>query len=252
MTDKVLLYSFAPWDVESLRLSTFHPERPAQPGLWAELMGNNPESVNSRPREQVLREEGGANGNRLSVAYQNQRLDWIISPGPITSPDLQKPVILLDADQATSLIEKALGVLTRSYRQVDRLAFGAILVQQVSDVAEGLSHLSQYLPHLDLENRGGPDFIYQVNRPRRSSYAPHVVVNRLAKWSLEHVQTGALRIGPSQPPHIAVSELLLVDKLTLDINSAPTNNAISISRMPSLLDEFMAFAQEIAVKGDVS
>ena len=252
MTDNVRANSFALWDVESLRLSTFHPERPAQPGLWAKLMGNDPESVNSRPREQVLLEEGGANGNRLILASQNQRLDWTISPGPTTSPDLQKPLVLVDVDQAMSLIRKALGVLTGTYRQVDRLAFGVILIRQVSDVKEGLGHLSQYLPHLDLENRGGLDFIYQINRRRLSSYAPHVLVNRLAKWSLESVQSGALRIGPSQRPHIAVSESLLVDKLTIDINTAPTNNAISVSRMPGLLDEFMAFAQEVAVKGDVS
>ena len=252
MTDNVRSYNFAPWDVESLRLSTFHPERPAQPGLWAELMGNNPESVNSRPREQVLLEEGGANGNRLTLAYQNQRLDWTISSGPTTSPDLHNPLTLVDVNQAMSLIRKALGVLTRTYPQVDRLALGAILVRQVSDVNDGLSHLSQYLPHLDLENRGGPDFIYRINRRCLSSYAPHVMVNRLAKWSLEDVQTGALRIAPSQPPHLAISESLLLDKLALDINTAPTNNAISISRMPGLLNEFMAFAQEIAVKGDVS
>jgi hypothetical protein len=252
MTDKVPSYNFAPWDVESLRLTTFHPERTAQPGLWSELMGNDPETVNSRPREQVLLEEGGANGNRLVVAYQNQRLDWTISPGPPSSPDLRKPVIMLDVDQAISLMRKALGVSTQSYHQVDRLAFGAILTRQVSDVAEGLRYLSQYLRHMDLENRGGMDFIYQVNRPRRSSHASHVSVNRLAKWSLGNVQTGSMRIGPSQPPHVAVSEFLLIDKLVLDINTVPTNNAISISRMPGLLDEFMAFAQEIAVTGDAS
>ena len=252
MTDNVRSYNFAPWDVESLRLSTFHPERSAQPGLWAKLMGNNPESVNERPREQVLQEEGGANGNRLILAYQNRRLDWTVSPSQTRSPDSPKPVTLVDVDQAMSLIGRSLGVLTQSYRQVDRLAFGAILIRQVSDVAEGLSYLSQYLPHMDLENRGGSDFIYQVNRPRLSSYASHVRVNCLAKWSLEYVQTGALRILPSQPPYLEVSESLLVDKLALDINTAPTNNAISISRMPDLLNEFMAFAQEIAVKGDSS
>ena len=254
MTDNVPSpHSFSPWDIDNLRLTVFHPGRIAQQGLWLKLMGNNPEAVNERPREQVLVEEGGADGNRLVVTYQNQRLDWNILPIPPSSPDRQTPLILQDPDQALSLVRKTLDVSIQSYHLVDRLAFGVVLIRQVPDVAEGLGYLSQFLPQLDLVNRGGSDFIYQVNKPCRSPSAPHVNVNRIAKWSLETFQTGSFQIRPSSPPLVsAVSESLLMGRLSLDINTVPTNSATSVDRMPGLLDEFITFAQIIALQGDVA
>lgn len=76
-------------------------------------------------------------------------------------------------------------------------------------------------------------------------------MNRLAKWQLDQFQSGAIRISPSQGPQVQTSELGLVSRLFLDINTAPENNAISVSRMPNLFVELTAFAGEIAVKGDV-
>ena len=48
------------------------------------------------------------------------------------------------------------------------------------------------------------------------------------------------------------SGISFVSKLTLDINTAPDNNAMSKDAMLSLFNDLTIFAREIAHKGDVS
>ena len=243
---------FAPWSVDSLRLSVFHPEGRDRSGLWVSLMSSSPESRNERPHEQTLQEEGPADNNRLCLTTRPQRLDWNITPGLPATPNTAKLLFLADVDQALPLIQKALGASERLVKQIDRLAFGAVLIQQVRDISDGMHCLSKYLPFLDLELRDGRDLLYQINRRCRSSHAPHVIVNRLSRWSLEYAQRGALLIAPTQPPRFETSEPQTVVRLVLDVNTAPENNAISPDRMPILLTEFLHFAQEIATNGDAS
>ena len=214
-------------------------------------MGDSPESIDSRPRERVLREQGGANGNNLLLATQAERLDWQLLPAPAPDHPIGNPPTLKAVDQTIPLLKKALDVTLQSARQVHRLAFGVVLIQQVSDLSEGMRRLSMYLPQLGLEHQEGQDFIYQINRRRRSSYAPHVRVNRLAKWQLEEYHSGAFQISPSQGARLETSESGFVSKLVLDINTAPDNTAISKDKMPNLFVELTAMAHEIAVKGDV-
>ena len=118
-------------------------------------------------------------------------------------------------------------------------------------MGEGMRQLSKYLPRMDLEHQGGSDFIYQINKRRRSSHARHVRINRLAKWQLDEFHSGAFRITPSQGPQLETSKPGFASKLVLDINTAPDNNAISADKMPDLFVELMALAREIAAKGDV-
>ena len=47
------------------------------------------------------------------------------------------------------------------------------------------------------------------------------------------------------------SGISFVSKLTLDINTAPDNNAISKDAMLGLFNDLTIFAREIAHKGDV-
>ena len=215
-------------------------------------MGSSPESINERPRDQILQEEGPAGGNRLLLATQSQRLDWNIVPSLPANAGATELLFLADIDQALSLVQGELEVSARLVQQIDRLAFGAILLQQVDNMSDGMRCLSKYLPFLDLERREGTDLLYQINRRRRSYHVPHVLVNRLSRWSLEYAQSGALVVAPARRPRLETSEPQTVVKLVLDVNTAPENNAISLDRMPILLAEFLGFAKEIATRGDSS
>ena len=210
-----------------------------------------PESSDMREREGTVREQGIVNGNVLLLISQKGRLDWNVLPGPEPSSDRSSPPALVGAEQVIPLLRRALGVSMHASGLVDRIALGSVLTQQASSVSEGLRQLSKYLPRLDLENEGGSDFVYQINKPRRSFHALQVQINRLSRWQLEEVVGGVLAVGPSGPPRFETSGRVLVSKLALDINTSPNNNAFSSARAPDLFDELADFAHEIANKGDV-
>ena len=251
MSDVIHVFDFGPWAVESLRLTVFHASSPPNPGLWQKVMGISPEQVESRPRQNVITEHGDLHGNQLRLIIQADRLDWNVVAGPVTDIESTTPPRLTSLEQTVSVLVQALDVSISEVGQVDRLAFAPVLVQQATNQSEAMSQLSTYLPQLDLLNRGGSDFMYQINRRRRSSSAPHVVINRLAKWQVDHYQSGAIRISPSLGPQLETSAWELMIKLLLDINTAPENNAISSARMPTLFAEFTNLAYEVASEGDV-
>ena len=259
MTQTTPIVDFGQWSVEHLRLTVFHPQGVQTPKLWELLMGVRPESIEERPREGLVREQGEVDGNRLLLVTHAERLDWTFVPNPNVNlgADITRALttpVLIDPNQAVRKLQEALDISLRSARQVHRLGFGALLGQEVANQAEGMSQFSKYLPHMDLEEQGVSNFMYQINRRRRSSKVPHAQVNRVAKWSLEQVITGELRIGivPAQAPQlIPPSEPGFTNRLLLDINTAPENNAIAVERMPALLVELINLACKVATEGDI-
>ena len=256
MTETNSITDFDLWQVENLRLTIFCTLPTTIPGtthgLWERAMRTPPENIVQRPRENSIREQGAVQGNMLRLVTRPNRLDWSILPGPATDPGTETFIMIVkDSEQAISTLRDALNVSIQAAPQVQRLAFGAALFQQAASTNDAMTQLSNYLPHLDLKNRGGSDFIYQINRPKRSQSSPHVWINCLTKWQLDQFQSGLFLIGPSQSPQLQTTESGLVNRLILDINTAPDNNAIAASRMPDLFVELTEFARQIAAKGDV-
>lgn len=242
---------FGKWDTESLRLSVFHPERPSQAGLWKQVVEIEPESSDTRAREGIVQEQGIVDGNVLLLVSQSNRLDWHLLPGPPQNNARRGPPALVDAGQCMLLLKRAMDVSVRARVVVNRLALGVVCIRQAPDLREGLNQLSEYLPRLDLANAGGQDFAYQINRPRRSPHVSHISINRLSRWQLEEIQSGALTINPSGRPSLGMSEGILVSKLILDINTAVSNSAFSADKVPDLFDDLADFAKEIAIQGDI-
>ena len=66
-------FDFGEWDVESLRVSIFHPvalSTSVRTGLWEKVTGDRPESIDSRPREGVTRESGIVRWRKLTTCLQ--------------------------------------------------------------------------------------------------------------------------------------------------------------------------------------
>lgn len=250
MTSTGTSNSFAEWEVESFRLSIFHPEPVTRPGLWAKFVGDRPQTINDRPHDGIVQEQGDYEGNRLVLTSMARRIDWHVGPIPPTAPTGGSTPTLTEPAKVISLLARATTVSTKEIPQVDRFAFGAVLVKQPPTEAEVLHHFSQYFPDKGLDSSDTSDFMYQINRRCRSVSAPHVVVNRVARWSLEQVQSGNLQISTGAPVSVQMLGPRLTGKLVLDINTAPENNAISVNRLPTFFSEFVAFAYDIALKGD--
>ena len=254
MNEPSLTHKFGEWSVESLRLTTFHGVKSPPQGLWSELMGINPESQDSRPREQFTREQGPLGENRLLLETQRQRLDWKVfpSPPPAASNGGSDVPNLLAVEQGVELLQNALTVTLKHISLVNRLALGVVLLKSAMDSSEGIATIVKYVPHLASALDGTSDLIYQINRKRHSRVAPHVEINRLCKWTLEQYQGGALLISPSQNPVFQPDKTRFLAKASLDINTVPSDTAISTKRMPALLGEFIELAREVAIKGDIS
>ena len=251
MSQTTSIADFGQWNVEHLRLTIFHPSGVDTLNLWERLMGVAPESRDERPREGVVQQQGEAGGNRLLLITRTDKFDWIVMPNPASAPGSMAPPILVDINQAMTLMQEALKISLQSVRVVDRLALGALLGQQVADPTEGMSRLSKYLPRLELEERGVSDFVYQINRRRQSSRVPHAQLNRVARWSSEQIIGGQVRITRAQPPQVQSSTPGFINRLLLDVNTVPGTSAIAPDKFSGLFVELVEIACKVASEGDV-
>ncbi len=243
------------WDVESLQAAIFHPSEPsaaAQSGLWEKATGNQPESIDSRPKIRMTRVVGSVGEDNLTLAIQDERIDWVVRPR-VPSNQPSGPLFTLGAvEDVLPLLRKAIQYTLETTQIVSRMAFIPVLVKQVPDTATGLKQLSKYLPHLGLDSMDGVDFTYQINRRRRSTSVPHVRINRLAKWSTEQIGGLELRVSPSDQPRLKTTGSSYVRKLNLDVNTDPTSGAMSRDKIAGLFDELVSIAGELATEGDIS
>ena len=242
---------FGQWNVEHLRLTIFHPSGVDTSNLWERLMHVLPESRDERPREGVVQQQGEAGGNRLLLITRADRFDWTVIPNPASDAGIMPTPILVDINQAVTLIQDALRISLQAVTVMDRLAFGALLGQQVADPTEGMSRLSEYLPRLGLEEQGVSDFVYQINRRRQSFRVPHAQLNRVARWSSEQIIQARLRITPALLPQVQPSGTGFVNRLLLDVNTVPGTSAIAHGRFSGLFVELVEIACKVASEGDV-
>ena len=248
-------FDFGDWDVESLRMSIFCPAntRPSErAGLWEKVTGEQPSSIDSRPREGVTREAGVVGGNNLLLVTQVGRLDWLLQP--VAVPNQQAPVLLnlKDVGSARPIFQKAFYYSLETFGLALRLAFAPVLIKDVASVPLGFGQLSVFLPRLDLASLNTADFIYRVNRRRRSLSVRHAEINRIAKWSMEEVGAVSLRVTPFGRPDFRDTGTAFVRKLELDVNTTPETSAMSKDKISSLLDEMITIAEELATEGDIS
>ena len=245
------------WDIESLRVTIFPPSgfRSAnqQTGLWEEVTGEPPEAINSNPRQGLTRVQGSVRGNQLILGIQAERMDWHVPPHvPSNEPPIGIPKVG-DSQDMLGIIHDGLLSSLRTIAVVHRLAFAPVLVREVPDVATGMQELSRYLPNVNLDPSGSADFMYQINRRRRSSSVHHAEINRLGRWSVEEITSVAFRMMSGQRSVVPQHEgTHYVRKLVTDINTTPATSAMSNDRIHDLFHEMVILTNELAIEGDVS
>ena len=163
------------WQVESLRATTFHVAGtivPATFPFWRRVFDDEPEQVVTRPREGIIQQSGIIDGHQLVLIGMPNRVDWI-AQGIVTPADEPLP-----APPNLGLLPDALPPFLRVAGKwldvspgVIRLAFGAVLVNRVTDLASAYQELSRFLPGVTTDITDSPDFLYQINRPRTSRSA---------------------------------------------------------------------------------
>ena len=240
------------WQVERLRLTLFHASTNEvnANGWWQQVVGEAPESSVSKPRSGERIEIGTTNEAQLLLHAQRQlgRLDWVMQAVDIYDGPA---IVLPDGIEAfRSLMTAFLGL--QGLPTAIRVAVGVIALLPTSDVGNGYQTLSDYL-NFDIDRATSRDFLYQINRRRKSVVLPECEVNRLMKWSVGLHGQQAFAVG--EEGLIALAGLDGVDtfcRAELDINTVPFDGRnISASELEPMFSELLEMAREILREGDV-
>ena len=232
------------WVTEQLRFTAFtiNPElRPKIRDCWRALSdGQEPDTVTDEVSKQRALCQGPIDGVRLAVSVQGTRLDILQSRRPEESPPAP---IDEGLKQFSRIVQRW---CKRPTAQIQRLAFGAILLQAVHPRIEGCrDFLGQHLP-VRMADVGLQDFVLRFNRPRTSQAVNGLHVNQVLTWSIAKVQT--VTVGPSS----STSATGFAAQLSIDVNSdAERRDLLDPGSLSRLFQEFAGLGAGIARKGGI-
>jgi len=259
MGTKPTLPDISEWQVQQLRLTAFPSPSTslAHPKWWEELLGTEAETRNVRSGKGEITEQGPFEQGTLTLKVTPFRIDWTL--------DLRLDETLVDldddsmpsigsfpdiGDKFTKLMHGWLSSATAPVLQ--RLAFGAVLLQPVDSYEDGYRLLSRYLTNIKLE-ASWQDFLYQVNKPRLSKVQElegHSV-NRLTKWSCASWQRRLVQMGSEGTKDVS-GEKHYACRLELDLStSGEFIGELPKTALASELSEQYQWGKEIAARGDI-
>lgn len=245
-----------PWKVETMRLTAFTlTADQADPDMWWDsVVGSPPESklVKMKGASQMF--EGIIDSRKLVLNVEVNRVDWVIAPNIGPDEDLKDvPNVGAFEDVSKSFEEMSLRWLAME-RPIQRLAWGATLLLPVADRKAGYHTLGKYLPSVKLDPDTSADFLYQINRWKKSSVIPDLIVNVLQKWSVMKIQRIVAQI-PSTGGGImgaVTGEGFDACRIELDINSAPDyQGSFNADQAKALYFEFAGYGAAVAAKGEL-
>jgi hypothetical protein len=238
------------WQAESLRLTVFPVPESGHSiqTWWMELFDAPPDQVVTKPRSGETQIQGSVENSLFHLQADPMRvtLRRTVKPPnePVLGDDTLGPYAVAWRDFSALV---ARGIALSSFPRIQRLAFGAVLCQPVSDLRVGYEILGRFLSNVRIDEDVF-DFLYQINRPRPSRTIDGLRINRLSKWSMA-LAHGVLLRGDGA---IVQTTRELSCRSELDINSdAENKNELRRENLQGLFAECAALAGEIATRGDV-
>lgn len=199
------------WQTESVRLSLLGCADVSGKFTFLALTGKQPESVTSRPAQQIHSEEGIWEGGQLVISSQPGRMDITLNALP--SDPAAMPT-LGEAQGVVQRFDKALANM--AFPQSVRLAAGVKLNLYPDDLAHSTRMLKSFLPQMDFGD--ATDIILQLNTPKKFPKLSGLVMNRLTKWS----QLVAHTVQFSDNTALSNFQMQLL-QLECDFNTSPTS-----------------------------
>lgn len=243
------------WLVESIRLTAFPlpgASLDTSQETWLALVGEQPESVETNPRQNLGtasgRWEADSSPVNLAISVSSGRIDLRITPyidldSPMDHiPSIGEPAPTVDAFRSLAVrwLEHA--------PSIKRLAVAPTLVREAVSVEEGYRLLGSTLP-AGFDPSDYFDFNLQLNRKTNSSAIPGLELNRLVKWSLGTLQEFVI-LGSGGLGKTVQQQSRTIARIDMDINTAAEQeDELPKSSMPDLLSELIDFALEISYHG---
>lgn len=218
--------------------------------LWQDLLGEPPETSESRPREHVVVQGGEHEGAWLALEARPERVDWRLAQKPNQPPAL--PPSLGPFEQAVPSFKALMLKGLKKSPRLMRLAFGAILLLPADSRHDGYRRLDDLLPGIKVDPNS-TDFSYRINRRRPSdSGIKGLEINRLSTWSVAHMRSLSLHVSGDTPRIQGLQDAFHACRLELDINTAPDfGRPINKNAIGRVLSELIDLGSEIAMEGDV-
>jgi hypothetical protein len=246
------------WQVEALRLTGFpSPAARVQPeSWWRDVTNESPEIRTSQLKTGGLKDEGTYGRGKLTLAVAPTRIDWILTTVADEKPEapgfrhLGQFIQTLESFQC--LMERWLEFT--AFPLMQRLAFGAVLLQPVESLQEGYRQLGMYLPFVKLDPEPSSDFLYRINRSRNSSIGiDGLQINRLSTWSV--ASTALVEFSAAALARGAIRSIpgltLFACRLEVDINTAAEfPGEFSAEQSRRIFHELIDLGREIAQEGD--
>jgi hypothetical protein len=237
------------WQTESLRVSAF-PISGATvvPNSWKEITGNDPDEISKHPPPMQSLEAGPFFEGRLSVGYQQGRIDLVLMHDQTRqSEGLQH---IGDFGLAMDNVLPAARKAFRSDMVMQRLAIGAVLLHAVESVEDGYKVLRSILPVAREMPETASDFSFQLNVPITLSGTgiSDIRINRLLRWTVGRFQMMNMIGGSGVPTQMIVSgaEIQAV-RVEMDINTqADLAVPLSYQNILDVIDHLAAQARAIA------
>ena len=134
--------------------------------------------------------------------------------------------------------------------EIKRMAVGGSIVLPRENIADSVSFINEHAEGVSVPS-GATDLTFRVNRPRPSSFAPHLVINRLSTWSTvafvrSHLKLKVSTGGLIAPPSI---NSRFGCQFEFDVNTpARFEGTFSPDELVGLVDELKVYAEELATE----
>ena len=255
--DPLSLPDASHWQAQSLRVSAF-PSPSAtisQPKWWSELLGTEPEVRNLRPARGEHVESGPFDKGNLTLQVNPIRIDWFLT---VNQKAVLDEIYYLGAFQGigdTFIKLMAEWLALAGAPPIQRLAFGAILNQPVDGREEGYKLLSKYLPNVQLSPES-TDFLYQINRPRKSNVPDMTThsINRLSKWSCVSIHRTLIQsLSDGTTASNPIGKAGYACNLELDMSTAADfKEKLPQQALGQIVRELYDLGVEVAARGDIA
>jgi len=251
---KAVLPPVADWQAASLRFTGFlaPSAEVAADTWWTDVVGEEPETRTVKPKTGEQRAEGPFQNGQMTLSVSPGRIDWLLNPKPPAEPEesfFKAVGLFVEASEPfVELVQKWFGVATCP--QLQRIAFGAVLLQPAENKIAAYREIDLYLPSVTLDSEHSSQFSYQINRPRPSD-VHDVQVNRLCKWSVATMGFTTIMPAGEQPKIFPSPQVFHACRLELDINTDQSfDGEFTPDQGRKIFRELMELGTEIASEGD--
>lgn len=239
------------WEVASLRLTIFPAEPIAESDAerwWTQVFHQKPDRLTAEPREDTSTRVGEFEvlpgvPSALTLRVSPNRTDWLLQP--VEKWEDATPTLGDWSGPTAWFLETLRGWLAEASPAL-RLAFGLVLVAPAANLVESTARVAS-LVAVKVDPATTSDFVFRINRKRPSRVLSEVTVNRLVAWSSMTVRAMNVHLPTGTSTE---TDLGVVTRLDLDINTAPTTAPLKPETLPDLLQELHDYAIELATEGD--